>query len=220
MLRIAIDGTASAGKGSIAKGVARSLNIAYVDTGAMYRSIALLVLESNKDCHNMEDVLSVLEGVSFDFIWNGDTLEVLLNDRNVSSLIRTKEVGALASIVSVYPEVRAKLSEIQREYASSESLVMDGRDIGTIIIPNAELKVFVDADVDERARRRWAELQAKGETANVEEIADDLRERDHRDRNRSIAPLKRADDAKLLDTTSLSIEQGITEILFWVETLE
>ena len=220
MLRIAIDGTASAGKGSIAKGVARSLNIAYVDTGAMYRSIALLVLESNKDCHNMEDVLSVLEGVSFDFIWNGDTLEVLLNDRNVSSLIRTKEVGALASIVSVYPEVRAKLSEIQREYASSESLVMDGRDIGTVIIPNAELKVFVDAAVDERARRRWAELQAKGETANVEEIAADLRERDQRDRNRPIAPLKRADDAKLLDTTSLSIEQGITEILFWVETLE
>ena len=149
MLRIAIDGTASAGKGSIAKGVARALNIAYVDTGAMYRSIALLVLEANKDCHNMEDVLSVLEGVSFDFIWNGDTLEVSLNDRNVSSLIRTKEVGALASIVSVYPEVRAKLSEIQREYASDESLVMDGRDIGTVIIPNAELKVFVDADVDE-----------------------------------------------------------------------
>ena len=220
MLRIAIDGTASAGKGSIAKGVARALNIAYVDTGAMYRSIALLVLEANKDCHNMEDVLSVLEGVSFDFIWNDDTLEVSLNDRNVSSLIRTKEVGALASIVSVYPEVRAKLSEIQREYASDESLVMDGRDIGTVIIPNAELKVFVDADVDERARRRWAELKSKGETANVEEIAADLRERDHRDRNRPIAPLKRADDAKLLDTTSLSIEQGIEEILSWVGTLE
>ena len=220
MLRIAIDGTASAGKGSIAKGVARALNIAYVDTGAMYRSIALLVLEANKDCDNMEDVLSVLEGVSFDFIWNGDTLEVLLNDRNVSSLIRTKEVGAMASIVSVYPEVRAKLSEIQREYANSESLVMDGRDIGTVIIPNAELKVFVDAVVDERARRRWAELQAKGETANVEEIAADLRERDHRDRNRPIAPLKRAYDAKLLDTTTLSIEQGIAEILSWVETLE
>ena len=220
MLRIAIDGTASAGKGSVAKGVARALNIAYVDTGAMYRSIALLVLEANKDCHKMEDVLSVLDGVSFDFVWNGDTLEIYLNDRNVSSLIRTKEVGALASIVSVYTEVRAKLSEIQREYAKSESLVMDGRDIGTVIIPNAELKVFVDADVDERARRRWAELQAKGETANVEEIAADLRERDHRDRNRPIAPLKRADDAKLLDTTTLSIEQGITEILSWVETLQ
>ena len=132
MLRIAIDGTASAGKGSIAKGVARALNIAYVDTGAMYRSIALLVLEANKDCHNMEDVLSVLDGVSFNFVWNGDTLEVSLNDRNVSSLIRTKEVGALASIVSVYPEVRAKLSQIQREYAGYESLVMDGRDIGTV----------------------------------------------------------------------------------------
>lgn len=220
MLRIAIDGTASAGKGSIAKGVARALNIAYVDTGAMYRSIALLVLEANKDCHNMEDVLSILEGVSFNFIWNGATLDILLNDRNVSSLIRTKEVGALASIVSVYPEVRAKLSEIQQEYATSESLVMDGRDIGTVIIPNAELKVFVDADVDERARRRWTELQAKGETANVEEIATDLRERDHRDRNRPIAPLKRADDAKLLDTTTLSIEQGIVEILSWVKILE
>ena len=219
MLRIAIDGTASAGKGSIAKGVARALNIAYVDTGAMYRSIALLVLEANKDCYKIEDVLSVLEGVSFDFAWNGDALDVSLNGRNVSESIRTKEVGALASVVSVYPEVRAKLSEIQRAYANSESMVMDGRDIGTVIIPNAELKVFVDADVHERARRRWMELQAKGETANVEEIAADLKERDERDRNRPIAPLKRAADAKLLDTTTLTIEQGIAKILTWVDSL-
>lgn len=219
MLRIAIDGTASAGKGSIAKGVARALNIAYVDTGAMYRSIALLVLEANKDCHKIEDVLSVLEDVSFDFAWNGDALDVSLNNRNVSESIRTKEVGALASVVSVYPEVRAKLSEIQQSYANSESMVMDGRDIGTVIIPNAELKVFVDAEVHERARRRWIELQAKGETANVEEIAADLRERDERDRNRSIAPLKRAADAKLLDTTTLTIEQGIAKILTWVDAL-
>lgn len=219
MLRIAIDGTASAGKGSIAKGVARALNIAYVDTGAMYRSIALLVLEANKDCHRMEDVLSVLDGVSFDFTWNDDVLDVSLNGRNVSPLIRTKEVGALASVVSVYPEVRAKLSEMQQEYATEQSLVMDGRDIGTVIIPKAELKVFVDADVNERAHRRWMELKAKGETANVEEIAADLRERDHRDRNRPIAPLKRADDAKLLDTTTLTIEQGIAKILTWVENL-
>ena len=219
MLRIAIDGTASAGKGSIAKGVARSLNLAYVDTGAMYRSIALLVLEADKDCHNMTDVLSVLEGISFAFTWGGASLDVSLNGRDVSALIRTKEVGAMASIVSVYPEVRSKLSEIQQEYANSESLVMDGRDIGTVIIPNAELKVFVDADVNERARRRCMELQAKGEAVNVEEIATDLRERDHRDRNRPIAPLKRADDAKLLDTTTLTIEQGIAKILSWVEVL-
>lgn len=219
MLRIAIDGTASAGKGSIAKGVARSLNLAYVDTGAMYRSIALLVLEADKDCYNMTDVLSVLEGISFGFTWNGASLAVSLNGRDVSALIRTKEVGAMASVVSVYPEVRSKLSEIQQEYANSESLVMDGRDIGTVIIPNAELKVFVDADVNERARRRCMELQAKGEAVNVEEIATDLRERDHRDRNRPIAPLKRADDAKLLDTTTLTIEQGIAKILNWVERL-
>ena len=219
MLRIAIDGTASAGKGSIAKGVARSLNIAYVDTGAMYRSIALLVLEADKDCHNIIDVLSVLDGISFGFTWNGAVLDVSLNNRDVSGLIRTKEVGAMASVVSVYPEVRSKLSEIQQEYANSESLVMDGRDIGTVIIPNAELKVFVDADVNERARRRCMELQAKGESVNVEDIAADLRERDHRDRNRPIAPLKRADDAKLLDTTTLTIEQGIAKILSWVEVL-
>ena len=219
MLRIAIDGTASAGKGTIAKGVARALNIAYVDTGAMYRSIALLVLEAGKDCHNMEDVLSVLEDVSFGFSWNGDSLDVTVNGREVTTLIRTKEVGAMASVVSVYPEVRNKLSIIQQTYASSESLVMDGRDIGTVIIPTAELKVFVDADVNERARRRCIELRAKGESVSVEEIAADLRQRDHRDKNRAIAPLKRADDARLLDTTSLTIEQGIIKILNWAEPL-
>ena len=219
MLRIAIDGTASAGKGTIAKGVARALNIAYVDTGAMYRSIALLVLEAGKDCHNMEDVLSVLEDVSFRFSWNGDSLDVIVNGREVTTLIRTKEVGAMASVVSVYPEVRSKLSTIQQTYASSESLVMDGRDIGTVIIPTAELKVFVDAEVNERARRRCIELRAKGESVSVEEIVADLRQRDHRDKNRAIAPLKRADDARLLDTTSLTIEQGITKILNWAEPL-
>ena len=219
MLRIAIDGTASAGKGSIAKGVARALNIAYVDTGAMYRSIALLVLEANKDCHSMEDVLSVLDDVSFGFSWNGNTLDVEVNGREVTTLIRTKEVGAMASVVSVYPEVRKKLSSIQQANASSESLVMDGRDIGTVIIPTAELKVFVDADVNERARRRCIELQAKGESVSVEEIAADLRQRDHRDKNRLIAPLKRAEDARLLDTTSLTIEQGITKNLNWAEPL-
>ena len=219
MLRIAIDGTASAGKGSIAKGVARALNIAYVDTGAMYRAIALLVLEADKDCHKMEDVLSVLDDVSFGFSWNGNTLDVEVNGREVTTLIRTKEVGAMASVVSVYPEVRKKLSTIQQTYANSESLVMDGRDIGTVIIPTAELKVFVDADVNERARRRCIELQAKGELVSVEEIAADLRQRDHRDKNRPIAPLKCADDARLLDTTSLTIEQGITKILNWAEPL-
>ncbi len=215
MLRIAIDGTASAGKGSIARGVARKLDLPYVDTGAMYRSIALLVLEANKDCHNPKDVLSVLDKVEFDFTWNNDQLETWLNGRNVSALIRSKEVGAMASVVSVIGEVRMRLSELQKAYAQKESLVMDGRDIGTVIIPDAEVKVFVDADVDERARRRSAELMAKGEMVNVVEIRQDLIERDERDRNRAIAPLKQAEDAKLLDTTSLTIEQGIGKIIEW-----
>lgn len=219
MLRIAIDGTASAGKGSIARGVAQRLNIAYVDTGAMYRSIALLVLEAHKDCHRTEDVLSVLDNVRFNFTWEEEVLNVWLNGRNVTSLIRSKEVGAMASVVSVIPEVRSTLSLMQKQYAQEASLVMDGRDIGTVIIPDAELKVFVDADVDERANRRCVELLQKGEDVSFADIRQDLIERDHRDRNRPIAPLAQAEDAKLLDTTRINIEQGIAQIIAWVEVL-
>jgi len=217
MLRIAIDGTASAGKGSIARGVARELNLPYVDTGSMYRSIALMVIEANKNCHDVIDVLSVLDDVQFDFTWKSDELETWLNGRNVSSKIRSKEVGAMASVVSVFPPVRSCLSALQQSYAKRESLVMDGRDIGTVIIPDAELKVFVDADVNERARRRCEELQRKGENVLVEEIRQDLMERDHRDRNRVLAPLKQAEDAKLLDTTHMTISEGIKQIVGWVE---
>jgi cytidylate kinase len=219
MLRIAIDGTASAGKGSIAKGVAKALDIAYVDTGAMYRSIALLVMETDGDCNNVECVLSVLEAVAFDFKWDGEGLGVWLNGRNVTELIRTKEVGAMASVVSVHLPVRKRLSEIQRQYANSESLVMDGRDIGTVIIPDAELKVFVDAEVMVRAERRCLELQSKGEVVSVEVIAADLSERDHRDRNREIAPLKCAEDAQILDTTHLTIDEGSRKILVWASAV-
>ena len=217
MLRIAIDGTASAGKGSIARGVARELNLPYVDTGSMYRSIALMVIEANKNCHDVIDVLSVLDDVQFGFTWKSDELETWLNGRNVSSKIRSKEVGAMASVVSVFSPVRSCLSALQKSYAKRESLVMDGRDIGTVIIPDAELKVFVDADVNERARRRCKELQRKGEKVLLQEICQDLRERDHRDRNRAIAPLKQAEDAKLLDTTHMTISEGIKQIVGWVE---
>ena len=217
MLRIAIDGTASAGKGSIARGVARELNLPYVDTGSMYRSIALMVIEANKNCHDVIDVLSVLDDVQFGCTWKSDELETWLNGRNVSSKIRSKEVGAMASVVSVFPPVRRCLSVLQQSYAKRESLVMDGRDIGTVIIPDAELKVFVDADVNERARRRCEELQRKGENVLVEEIRQDLMERDHRDRNRAIAPLKQAQGAQLLDTTHMTISEGIKQIVGWVE---
>ena len=215
MFRIAIDGTASAGKGSIAKGVAKALNLPYVDTGAMYRSIALIVTESGKDCRSSQDVISCLTDVEFDFTWDEEHLLVWLNGREVTALIRTEEMGGYASQVSVIPEVRARLSEMQKAYAASTSLVMDGRDIGTVIIPDAELKVFVDADIQIRGERRYQELLRRGQNAVLSEVVEDLKDRDHRDRTRPVAPLKMADDALLLDTSHLNINQGIQRILAW-----
>ena len=217
MFRVAIDGTASAGKGSIAKGVAKALNVAYVDTGAMYRSIALLVQEQGGDCSEVDTVLNVLKYINFDFTWEQEKLTVWLNGRDVTSKIRTEQMGQAASIVSVIPEVRAKLSNIQKSYADSTSLVMDGRDIGTIIIPEAELKVFVNADINERGRRRHLEMLSKDSSISLDEIIEDLKERDHRDKNRSIAPLKQANDALVLDTTSLNIEEGILLVVKWAK---
>ncbi len=215
MFRVAIDGTASAGKGSIAKGVAKALDVAYVDTGAMYRSIALLVQEQNGDCNDASSVLQVLNTVEFDFTWSKEQLRVWLNGRDVTDLIRTEKMGQLASIVSVIPEVRAKLSTIQKTYSTSTSLVMDGRDIGTIIIPDAELKVFINANLVVRGRRRHLEMQSKDPFITLEEVLVDLQERDHRDTNRPIAPLKQASDAIELDTTHLSIEEGIQSVVNW-----
>lgn len=215
MFRIAIDGTASAGKGSIAQNVAKALDWPYVDTGAMYRSIALLVCEAGKDCQIPADVIACLESVEFDFTWVDDHLLVWLNGRDVTSLIRTEEMGGYASQVSVIPEVRTRLSEMQKSYAASTSLVMDGRDIGTVVIPDAELKVFVDADIEVRGERRYQELLRRGQDVVLQGVIDDLRERDHRDRTRAVAPLKMAEDALLLDTSHLSIADGIQQVLKW-----
>lgn len=215
MFRIAIDGTASAGKGSIAKGVARALDLPYVDTGAMYRSIALLTREAGRNCQVPSDVIACLESVEFDFTWVNEQLLVWLNGRDVTPLIRTEEMGGYASQVSVIPEVRARLSEMQKSYAASTSLVMDGRDIGTVIIPDAELKVFVDADIQIRGARRYQELLRRGQNVTLQSVIDDLRERDHRDRTRKVAPLKMAEDAVLLDTSKLSITEGIQQVLMW-----
>lgn len=219
MFRIAIDGTASAGKGSIAKGVARALDWPYVDTGAMYRSIALLVREAGKDCQSSLEVIACLDSVEFDFTWTDDQLRVWLNGRDVTPQIRTEEMGGYASQVSVIPEVRAQLSEMQRAYAASTSLVMDGRDIGTVIIPDAELKVFVDADIEIRGARRHQELLRRGQNLSLQGVIDDLLERDHRDKSREVAPLKMAEDALLLDTSHLSIEDGIQQVLNWHRNL-
>ena len=220
LLRIAIDGTASAGKGSIAREVARRLDIAYIDTGAMYRSIALLCLENNIDWTNIEAITRLTEQSQFEFFWDNNALSLRLNGRDVSKLIRKEEIGSAASIVSAIPGVRSELAQRQKQYALGDSLVMDGRDIGTVVIPDAELKVFVDADLQERAKRRWKEEQAKGLNTIYDDVLTDLAERDHRDRSRDISPLLQAVDAKLLDTTKRTIEEGVQQILDWVKELQ
>lgn len=225
MLRIAIDGTASAGKGSIAREVARRLDIAYIDTGAMYRAIGLRAFQrgidwsllQNEDPQSLQQIKEILQNVHFDFFWNQDKLGISFNGEDISLLIRSEEVGQMASIVSKIPQVREILSAIQKKYVSQSDLVMDGRDIGTIIIPDAELKVFVDADLSTRAYRRQQELLCKGQQLSLEEVELDLQDRDFRDRNRSIAPLIQAKDAHLLDTTDLDIEGGVQQILQWVQ---
>ena len=219
MIRIAIDGTASAGKGSIAKGLSRKLGFSYVDTGAMYRSVALLLSRQRKkgiQNPNMEDILRSL---SFQFFWVEQDLRVLVNGEDVSEEIRTEEMGQGASQVSVDTRVREALSDIQKKYVQTESVVMDGRDIGTVIIPDAELKVFVDADITERAKRRYQEMKNKGIDVSLQTVVQELQERDHRDKNRKIAPLIQAEDAKLLDTTAIGIEQGIDIVFSWVEQI-
>ena len=162
MLRIAIDGTASAGKGTIAREVARRLDIAYIDTGAMYRSVALMSVRKQIPWENTEDIVSLTEGLHFLFIWKEGLLRLLVNGEDVSEAIRQEEIGTAASIVSAIPKVREALVFVQKQYAQEQSLVMDGRDIGTVVIPDAELKVFVDAELSERANRRWKEEQSKG----------------------------------------------------------
>jgi CMP/dCMP kinase len=217
MMRIAIDGTASAGKGSVARGVSRRLGFSYVDTGAMYRTIALMCDRKNISFCDHQKINDLLNSITFKFYWEKDRLQVLSSGENVTELIRTEEMGQGASKVSTIPLVRQALSHIQRLYAQNQSVVMDGRDIGTVIIPGAELKVFVDADIEVRAKRRQQEMLNKGIDMQLELVSDELLKRDHRDKTRKIAPLIQASDARLLDTTNLGIDAAIDIVYGWVQ---
>ena len=217
MFRIAIDGTASAGKGSIAKLVAQQLNIAYIDTGAMYRTVAWMYQKNGFDIKDDQIALDILERGSFHFFWEDNTLHISFNGEDISSIIRSKEIGQISSVVSSHASIRSILSSIQKQYAQTQSLVMDGRDIATVIIPDAELKVFVDADVRTRASRRHQELLQKGQECSLEDIVFDLEQRDQRDRTREVAPLIQAEDALLLDTTNRSIQEGVEQVIHWVK---
>lgn len=211
---IAIDGPAGAGKSTIAKMAAKELNYIYIDTGAMYRGVAWLVLQKYNTPVTTKDILSVLENIDIHLAYDQNgTMLVYVNNQDVSTKIRTPEVTALVSQVAAISQVRAKMVELQRKMAQKGAVLMDGRDIGTCVLPNADLKIYLTASVEERARRRAKELQEKGYDVDVEKIKQDITMRDEADINREISPLKQADDAILLDTTNMNIQEVLQAII-------
>lgn len=213
VIAVAIDGPSGAGKSTIARAAAGHLGFLYVDTGAMYRAIGLAVYRSGVLLGEPESVVPVLKtGLQVELKYEDGVQHVLLNGEDVSGLIRTPEMSKYASFVSAVPEVRAFLLDAQREMAKKHHVIMDGRDIGTVILPDAEVKIFLTASAEARAKRRCLELQQKGETVTLAEVLADIIERDHNDQTRAAAPLKQAEDAILIDTSTLTLEQSIDAV--------
>ena len=213
MASVAIDGPAGAGKSTIAKQVAKKLNAIYVDTGAMYRAIAIYFLRNHLNPEIPEQVEEAVQNLDIRISYEDGVQQVWLNGENVTGQLRTEEVGNMASKSSAKQPVRDKLLKLQRDMAVRQTVVMDGRDIGTNVLPNAEVKIYLTASSKERARRRYLELSEKGESCELEQIEADIIVRDEQDMNRPIAPLKQAEDAYYLDSSNLSIEQVVEEIL-------
>lgn len=209
---IAIDGPAGAGKSTIAKTLALKIGFVYVDTGALYRAIAYYFLRNSLDPENQESLKSACGDIRVELSYEGNVQKVFLNGEDVSTVIREEAVGNMASATSKYPFVRSKLLKLQQDIAAEKNVIMDGRDIGTSVLPNAQLKIFLTADVHERAVRRYNELQQKGTACSLEEIEADIKERDYRDIHRETAPLKPADDAVYLDTSDMTIEEVAEKI--------
>lgn len=210
---IAVDGPAGSGKSTVAKMVARKLGIIYVDTGAMYRTVALHCKQEGISLEDEAAVVASLDGLNMRIQPNEDGQKIFLNEEDVTAKIRTAEIGKGASTVGAYQKVRERMVELQQEMAKELSVIMDGRDIGTVVLPDAEVKIYLDADAGERARRRVGELEAKGETADFEEIKKMIIQRDYNDMNREHSPLKKAEDAISLDSTGMSIEEVQQAIL-------
>ena len=219
-LVIAIDGFSSTGKSSISKVVADTLGLIHIDTGAMYRAITLFGLRNFKDEKQEIDLSKLLQNlneISLEFRENSGKLEIYLNGENVSKEIRTTEVSDNVSFIAKHPEVRARLVVLQRDIAEKQGVIMDGRDIGTVVLPNADYKFFLTASADERARRRFLELQSIGIETTIEEVKQNLIERDRIDSEREISPLKQAEDAILIDNTNLNKEETIDLILSYIK---
>ena len=209
---VAIDGPAGAGKSTIAKQLAKKMEFVYVDTGAMYRALAYYFLTQKIDPKDEEAINAAVEHADVTIAYVEGEQQVLLNEENVNAYLRTEEVGNTASITSVYPAVRSKLVALQQKLAQTTDVIMDGRDIGTCVLPNAQVKVYLTASVATRAKRRYDELLAKGETADLGQIAADIEDRDYRDMHRELSPLKQAEDAVLVDSSDLTIEEVVAVI--------
>lgn len=210
---VAIDGPAGAGKSTVAKLVAKEKGYVYVDTGAMYRGLAIHFLENGIEAEEKEKIAEACKDADVTIRYEDGQQQVYLNGKNITAKLREEAVGNMASKSSAIPEVRAKLLELQRELARKEDVIMDGRDIGTCVLPDADVKVFLTASVETRAKRRYDELVEKGVACDLEEIARDIAERDERDSTREIAPLKQAEDAVLVDSSYMTIEEVVAAIV-------
>lgn len=211
--QIAIDGPAGAGKSTIAKKVAKEKGYIYVDTGAMYRAMAYYLISCGISKDDEKAIGEKCEGAEITIRYENGEQVVLLNGQNVNGVIRTEEVGNMASCSSKHPRVRERLTMLQKELARTNDVVMDGRDIGTVVLPHADVKVYLTASAAVRAKRRYDELTAKGESCNLEKIRQDIEDRDYRDMHRETSPLKQAEDAVLVDTSDMTIEQVIDRIV-------
>lgn len=217
MYNIAIDGPAGAGKSTIAKMAAKKLDFIYVDTGAMYRAMALYFLCREIDAKDEKKIAEACEHINVTIAYQEGEQQVLLNGENVNAFIRTEEVSMMTSNTSKYPAVREKLLYLQRELAAANNVIMDGRDIGTCVLPDAELKIYLTASASERAKRRYLEQKERGVESDLAQIERDIIARDEQDMNREIAPLKQAEDAIYLDTSDMTIEEVVTKIVSLVQ---
>lgn len=213
MISVAIDGPAGAGKSTIARAAAERLGFIYVDTGALYRAVGLKFIRSGADISSDAETERLLAETAVEIRFLNGEQHVFLNGEDVSGLIRTPEASMTASAVSAKPAVRAFLLEMQRKAARESNVIMDGRDIATVVLPQADVKIFLTASVEARAERRWRELCEKGERVSLEEVCADIEKRDYNDAHRAAAPLRQAEDAVLADTSDLNLEQSIELVL-------
>ena len=215
---ITVDGPSGAGKGTLCYALAEKLGFALLDSGAIYRVTALAALKRHADLTNETELADLAHHLDIQFVPKNGEVNVLLGGMDVSHLIRTQEVADAASKVAVFPQVRAALLQLQQDFAQNDGLIADGRDMGTVVFPDAQVKLFLDASAEERAKRRVKQLQFKGFNANFDKILDEIRERDYRDRNRAVAPLVPAKDALVLDSTHLSISEVINQALEYISS--